>query len=239
MSFLEHLRDLRTCLTRIALGVTLCTCISLYWSEAIFLLITAPIKETFKDFQIIGTGPAEAFIVKLEVAIISGILLSSPNIFYQLWLFISPALYAKEKKILIPFVLISTVLFIGGNYFCYRTMFHYAFTYFYEEYASIGITPNIKIDEYLSFVTRMLIIFGLVFELPVICFFLARIGLLTHTWLLGNFRFLIVGIFIVAGILTPPDVVSQLLLAAPLCVIYVLCIIICFFFHPKQKVRNS
>lgn len=236
MSFLDHLRELRTCLVKIALSIAITTCLSLYWSEIIFSFLTAPIKNSFENFEIIGTGPAEAFIVKLHVSFLSGIILSSPSIFYQLWLFISPALYAKEKKILLPFVIISTLLFLGGNYFCYTMMFPYGLSYFYEEYQSIGITPNIKIDEYLSFITRMLIIFGVVFELPIVCFFLARLKILSHKWLLGNFRFLIVGIFIIAGILTPPDVVSQLLLAGPLCIIYALCVTICFFFYPKEKI---
>ena len=234
MSFIEHLKDLRKCLVRTAIGIGLCTSISLYWANEIFYFLTSPIKKNFDAIEIIGTGPAEAFMVKLEVSILAGLLLSSPNIFLQIWLFISPGLYAKEKRIAIPFVLASSFLFLGGSYFCYTMMFPYAFRYFSDEYLSIGIVPNIKIDEYLSFVMRMIIVFGLVFELPVLSFFLARMRLLSHKWLLGNFRYLIVGIFIVAGVLTPPDVVSQLLLAAPLLVIYLLCVIITYLCHPKS-----
>jgi len=235
MSFLDHLRDLRRSLTYSALGIMTCTIFSLYWAESIFRFIVAPIKQSFENLELIGTGPAEAFIIKLEVSIISGILISSPNIFLQLWLFISPGLYSKEKRVVIPFVLISSLLFLSGTYFCYSTMFPYAFKYFYDEYQSIGITPNIKIDEYLGFITRMLLVFGVVFELPIVSFFLARVGVLSHRWLIGNFRYLIVAIFIIAGVLTPPDVVSQMLLAAPLLVIYLMCVCICYVAYPKSK----
>lgn len=234
MTFIEHLKELRRCLFNSAIGIAVTTTLCLYWSEKIFSFIVSPIRNSFQNLELIGTGPAEAFIIKLEVSMIAGIILSSPNLFLQLWLFISPGLYSKEKKIIIPFVLISSFLFISGTYFCYNVMFPYAFKYFFDEYQSIGITPNIKIDEYLSFVIRMLIVFGVVFELPILSFFLAKIGVLSHKWLLSNFRYMVVGIFIIAGVLTPPDVVSQMLLALPLCVIYALCIIICYMFHPKQ-----
>lgn len=234
MSFLEHLKDLRKCLVRICIGLFVSASIALYWSKNIFDILTFPIKNTFHNFEIIGTGPAEAFIIKLEVSIIAGMLVSSPNIFLQLWLFIAPGLYPKEKKIVIPFVFFSTLLFLGGSYFCYSVMFPYAFQYFYEEYVSIGLTPNIKIDEYLGFVVRLIIVFGIVFELPIICFFLAKVRLLSHKWLMTNFRYIVVGIFIVAGVLTPPDVVSQMLLAAPLIVIYLVCILITYVSYPKH-----
>jgi len=235
MSFIEHLKDLRKTVTRSCIGILLGTIFSLYWSSEIFAFITLPLKVAFEKFELIGTGPAEAFITKLEVSFISGLLLSSPFSFLQLWLFISPALYAKEKKIAIPFVFISSILFLSGIYFCYIMMFPYAFKYFYEEYQSIGITPNIKIDEYLGFVTRMVLVFGLVFELPVVCFFLSRLGIVSHTWLLKNFKYLIVGIFLIAGILTPPDIISQMLLAAPLTIIYLMCLIIAYVSYPKKQ----
>jgi sec-independent protein translocase protein TatC len=233
MSFIEHLKDLRKCIIRICLGLFLCAGGALYWSKNIFDILTQPIYGSFQNFEIIGTGPAEAFVIKLQVSIIAGMLISSPNIFLQLWLFIAPGLYPKERKVVIPFVFFSTILFLGGTYFCYSVMFPYAFEYFYQEYVSIGLTPNIKIDEYLGFVVRLILVFGIVFELPIFCFFLAKLKILSHTWLLSNFRYIILGIFIVAGILTPPDVVSQILLAAPLIIIYAICIVITYVFYPR------
>lgn len=236
MSFMEHVIALKSSLTRSVIAVLITSTICLYWSADIFTFITSPLRENFTTFDIIGTGPAEAFIIKLQLSIIAGLLTSSPFCFYQLWRFISPGLYAKEKKLAIPFVLISSILFLGGVSFCFKMMFPYAFQYFYSEYEALGIHPSIKVDEYLNFTIRMLLVFGIVFETPVVCYFLARFGLVNAPMLIKNGRYAVVAIFIIAAILTPPDVVSQLLLAAPLLVIYALCIGICYFVNPKKDI---
>ncbi len=237
MSFIEHIKALRDCLIYAILGISIATLMSMYWAAEIFKFLTSPLRENFINFDIIGTSPAEAFFIKLRTAFTAGILLSCPNSFYQLWRFIAPGLYANEKKIAIPFVFISSILFLAGVSFCFTTLFPYAFQYFYAEYESIGIHPSIKVDEYMTFVTRMLFVFGLVFETPVVCFFLARLGILTHTILIKNSRFGMVAIFIIAGVLTPPDVVSQLLLAGPLIVIYAVCIGICYLVAPRKSAQ--
>jgi sec-independent protein translocase protein TatC len=234
MTFLEHLKELRSSLTFSALGILIASLICLYWSPLLFSLLTKPIRDNFGSLEMIGTGPAEAFIIKLKTALIGGLLLSSPHTFYQLWRFISPAMYENEKKITIPFVFISTALFLSGAAFCYFIMFPFAFQYFSVEYETMNISANIKVDEYVSFVLRLIFVFGIVFELPIICFFLARLRVITHTWLIKNGRYGMLVIFIVAAILTPPDVISQMLLALPLMVIYVLCIGIAYLSYPKE-----
>lgn len=237
MTFIEHIIALKSSVTRSILAICICSAVCLYWSQDLFQFITGPLRDSFGDFDIIGTGPAEAFIIKLQLSIIAGILFSSPYCFYQLWRFISPGLYAKEKRIAIPFVFISSALFLGGVSFCFKMMFPYAFSYFYAEYESFGIHPSLKVDEYLNFVIRMLLVFGVVFETPVLCFFLARLNLITPQFLIKNGRYSVVVIFIIAAILTPPDVVSQVLLAAPLIIIYGLCIGICYFVNPKKVAK--
>jgi len=232
MTFLEHLGELRKCLVRSAIGMLTCALISLYWVPVIFEFLTRPIRENFGTLDFIGTGPAEAFIIKLKTALIAGLLLSAPNTFLHLWRFIAPGMYDTEKKVAIPFVILSSLLFFSGAYFCYAIMFPYAFQYFYGEYESIGIKPSIKVDEYMTFIVRLIFVFGLVFELPVVCFFMARLRLITHQWLIMNGRYAIVVIFIVAAILTPPDVISQIFLAVPLLIIYVICIFITWYFRP-------
>lgn len=239
MPFLEHLRELRGVLTYTAIGIVICSLFALYWAPQIFSALTKPIRENFGEIEIIGTGPAEAFIIKLKTALIAGLIISSPHTFFQLWRFISPAMYQHEKKIAIPFVLASTLLFLSGASFCFFVMFPYAFQYFFAEYQEMGIQANIKVDEYISFVLTLILVFGLVFELPIVCFFMARLRLITHTWLLKNGRYSIVVIFVIAAILTPPDVISQTLLALPLLVIYVLCIGICYFFNPDGRKKTE
>lgn len=235
MPFLEHLSELRTCMIRAFAGITIATILSYYWSDVVFQLLTKPIKENFADIILIGTGPAEAFMVKIKAAFISGFILSSPYSSLQLWNFISPGMHESEKKFAIPFIFSTCLFFILGILFCYYAVFPFAFKFFKDEYLSIGINANIKIGEYLSFITKLLIVFGFVFEIPIISYLLARMGLLTHTWLISKMRYAIVGIFVIAGVLTPPDVISQLLLAAPLIVFYGLCIAITYLVNTKNK----
>src|SRR4029077_2248401 len=141
------------------------------------------------------------------------------------WRFVAPGLYDTEKRLALPFAIAGSFFFLMGASFCYELVFPVGFRFFLEEYASIDVAPQIRISEYLTFAARMLLAFGITFELPVVTFFLARLGVLTHRTLLGVGRYAIVVIFIVAAVLTPgPDVASQLLMAAPLLVLYALSI---------------
>lgn len=239
MTFLEHLGELRKRLTHTAMGVVAASIITLYWSTYFFEFLTRPIRENFGELEMIGTGPAEAFIIKLKTGIAAGLLLSAPYTFLQVWKFVAPGLYPQEKRIAIPFVLISTLLFFLGISFCYYIMLPYAFQYFSGEYLSLGISANIKVDEYMTFVIRLILVFGLVFELPVLCFFLTRLSLINHHWLIKNGRYSVLVIFIIAAILTPPDIISQLFLALPLMIIYLICIAITYFFHPKTTENKA
>ena len=227
-----HLEELRSRLIRslIAVGVAFFACYQ--FVEPVMGWLVAPVKNLESNkVQIIGTGLAEAFFTKLKVAFVAGIFLASPVIFYQIWKFVAPGLYASEKRYVKPFVFFGTFFFVSGAYFCYRFVFPTAFGFFISEYASVSIEPFLKISEYLSFATRMLLAFGVVFELPVFTFFLARAGIVTHKMMIAAWRYSVVGIFIVAAVLTPgPDVASQLLMATPLLILYVASIGVAYAF---------
>lgn len=225
MPFLEHLRELRGRLIKALCGVVMMTIGSYAYIEQIFSFLCEPLQASFLEspskLMLIGTAPAEAFLVKLKIAVGAGIVFSAPYSFLQLWKFISPGLHAHERKFAIPFVLCTTLFFFLGISFCFFVVLPVALTFFVGEFASIGVAPNIKIDEYLSFTLRFLFAFGAVFEMPVLSYFLARLRLISHHSLIRYFRYAVVIIFIVAGVLTPaPDVMSQLLMALPLLILY-------------------
>ena len=232
-----HLEELRSRLIRslIALGVAFVVCYQ--FVEPLMGWLIAPVKQfDAKKVQIIGTGLAEAFFTKLKVAFFAGIFLASPVILYQIWQFVAPGLYEHEKRYVKPFVFFGTLFFVSGAYFCYRLVFPTAFGFFIAEYASVSIEPFLKISEYLSFASRMLLAFGVVFELPVFTFFLSRIGLVDHKMMIATWRYAVVVIFIVAAVLTPgPDVASQMLMATPLLVLYLASIGVAYVFGKPSR----
>src|SRR5436305_120953 len=170
---------------------------------------------------VIRHGVDEAFFTKLKVSFIAALFAASPIIFFQAWRFVAPGLYDSEKRLALPFAVAASFFFVVGASFCYWLVFPVGFRFFLAEYQSISVAPQIRISEYLTFASRMLLAFGITFELPVVTFFLARVGIVTHRTLLGTWRYATVVIFIVAAVLTPgPDVASQLLMATPLLVLY-------------------
>ena len=239
MPFLEHLSDLRQCLLKTILGIFTASILAYFFSNDVFRILTEPIRDNFSELELIGTGPAEAFVVKLKTALICGIILSCPFTFLQLWNFISPALHQHEKKLTIPFVFVSSIFFFLGIVFCYYTILPFAFKFFQKEYLSIGIEANIKIGEYLSFVTKLLLIFGAVFELPVLSFIFAKLGILTDKWLISKFRYVIVLAFALAAVLTPPDIITQILLASALIVFYGICILVTYCVNKTPSKESS
>ena len=166
---------------------------------------------------------ASPFLTPVRLAFFVALFLAMPILLYQAWRFVAPGLYDTEKRLALPFAIAGSFFFLMGASFCYELVFPVGFRFFLEEYASIDVAPQIRISEYLSFASRMLLAFGLTFELPVVTFFLARLGVVTHRTLIAWSRYAILVIFVVAAVLTPgPDVASQLLMAGPLLVLYVL-----------------
>jgi len=203
----------------VLVGSTVCY----YFSNAIFAFMVAPLRENLQPGQgLIGTSVTEAFFSEIKVAIAAGVLFTCPYIFYQLWRFIAPGLSGGEKKLVLPFVTCATLFFLGGAYFCYRVVLPVAFKYFVEQYNTMGVLPAIRIGEYFTFFFRMVLAFGITFELPVFTFFLVRLGLWNYRLMISSLRYAIIGIFILAAILTPtPDVINQSLLALPMLVLYI------------------
>jgi len=241
MTLTEHLEDLRWCLLKSAVAVVLASVVCYFFSDAIFDFVVAPLRQNLEPGQnLIGTGVTEAFFVEIKVALAAGVLFSCPYIFYQIWRFVAPGLTGREKRWVIPFVLCATVFFVGGTFFCYRFVLPVAFKYFIEQYETLGVSPAIRIGEYFTFFFRMVLAFGVTFELPVFTFFLVRIGVWDYRFMLRSFRYAIVVIFLIAAMLTPtPDVINQSLLAGPMLLLYVLSIGVAYIWRKDEKVSNN
>ena len=236
MPLFQHLEELRTRLLICCLAVGTGFIVSYFFSSRIFALLMQPWINAMPPGQpakLIYTAPHEAFFVYMRVAFISGTILATPVILWQIWKFVAPGLYANEKKYMLPVIFCSCLCFVGGFSFGYLVVIPVAFRFF-ASFASEYITPMLRTTEYLSFANKMLLCFGLAFQMPVFAFFLAKLGLLSADFLKRKRKWAIVLIFIAAAVLTPsPDVVSQLLMAAPLLVLYEASVWIVHFFGSK------
>jgi len=246
MPLTAHLQELRWRLIKSLIAVSVAFVVSYNFADVLFNFLTRPLlrvdvtAEHAEAVNLIGTGVVEAFFTKLKVALVAAFFLASPVLLYQLWQFIAPGLYASEKRYARPFVFFGTFFFISGAWFCYAMVLPVGYAFFMAEYGTIHVSPQIRISEYLSFTSRMLLAFGGTFELPVITFFLARLGFVTHTMMLRTVRYAILIIFIVAAMLTPgPDVASQLLMAGPLLVLYGLSIGVAYAFGKPREAAGS
>jgi sec-independent protein translocase protein TatC len=243
MPLTSHLEELRWRLVKGLLAIGLGFAISYNFNERLFELLTQPLLDLNLNagsgdaehvVHLIGTGVVEAFFTKLKVSLVAGLFLASPVVLYQIWKFLAPGLYPTEKRYALPFVFFGTFFFVNGAWFCYAMVLPVGYRFFVEQYQTIRVSPEIRISEYLSFTTRMLLSFGVTFEMPVITFFLARAGAVTHRTMLHYVRYAILIIFIVAAVLTPgPDVASQLLMAVPLLFLYGISIGVAYVFGRK------
>jgi sec-independent protein translocase protein TatC len=236
MTLTEHLEELRWCILKSVLAIVLASGLCYFFSDAIFAFIVAPLRQNLQPGQnLIGTSVTEAFFVEIKVALFAGVIFSCPVIFYQIWRFVAPGLSRGERKWVIPFVLCATGFFIGGASFCYRFVLPVAFKYFIEQYETMGVSPAIRIGDYFTFFFRMVLAFGVTFELPVFTFFLVRVGVWDYRFMLRSFRYAIVAIFIIAAILTPtPDVINQSLLAVPMLLLYILSIGVAYLWRRPE-----
>lgn len=236
MTFTEHLNELRVRLVRclIAAFVGFLACYG--FAEQLFALLMQPLLDLLQPSggSLIYTGLPEAFFTHLKVAALAGLFVASPYIFYQIWMFIAPGLYEGERKYMIPIALCSAICFVTGALFGYFVVFPFGFQFFLG-YASEVITPMPSVKEYFSFSTSMLFAFGLIFELPLFMFFLSVLGVVNYKSLRKYRKFAILGSFVVAAILTPPDVVSQSLMAGPMCLLYEVGIWVSYMFGKKPK----
>ena len=224
-SLTEHLTELRKRLVISCWAIGIGFVVSYGFSKELFGFIMLPLARVMPDqSNMIFTGLTEGFFAYLKVAFISGVMLASPVLFYQVWAFIAPALYSHEKKYMIPLTVFSVFFFVGGAIFGYFMVFPFAFEFFMSFNADdIVALPSMK--EYLNFSTKLLIAFGLAFELPIFVILLHKIGLVTIDGLTKNRKYVLVGVFVASALITPPDVITQLMMAFPLMALYELGII--------------
>lgn len=254
MTFWEHLEELRSRLLRMLGAFFIGSIIAWVFREKLLLWLTLPYIDGWQAGGIGGKAslhfpaPAALFVAYLQIALLGGFTLALPIVLYQVWAFVAPGLYSSEKKLALPFVLSSCLLFALGGYFCLRIACPLAFQYLLGFSGSIGdqtlsqtleVTPTVMVGDYIEFVLRMLIAFGAVFELPVLISFLALAGIVNHRQLIGFFRYFVVIAFVVAAVITPPDVTSQFLLALPLCALYGVSIGIAWLFDRARSKRAA
>lgn len=218
MSFMEHLGELRTRIVRSLLALLVGLLVTFPFAERIVDYLARPIKKM--GFTLIFTSPTEAFWVQMKVALITALFVASPGILWQVWRFIEPGLHPKEKKYAVPFILIGSLMFIGGGAFSLLVVTPFALN-FLLSYARPGLTPMITLQNHVDFLLKFTLAFGAVFELPLLITLLARMGVVTTTMLAKNRKYAILGAFVISAILTPtPDVFNQTLMAGPLILLY-------------------
>jgi len=237
--FSGHLEELRRRLIVCFIAVGTGFVLSYGFKEKLFQILTRPLIGVMKTGdKLIFTGLPEAFFTYLKVAFLSGIILATPIIFYQFWMFVAPGLYDKEKRLMLPIVFLSTLFFLGGSFFGYFIVFPYGFKFFLG-FASEIIQPLPSMREYLGFASKLLLAFGVVFELPLIITFLAKLGIVSVSFLKKNRKYAILLFFVGAAILTPPDVVTQIMMALPLMVLYEISIVGARIFGKKPSVKDD
>ena len=233
--FMSHLEELRGRLVACAIAVGVGFAGAYFFCEQLFQVLVSPLKDVLPEGEkLIYTSLPEMFFTYLKVSLVAGVMAAAPYIFYQIWMFVAPGLYRNERRLLVPFVIVSTFLFVGGALFGYFVVFPFGFKFF------IGFSNDLvralpSVKQYFSFSIKLLFAFGAVFELPVIIFFLAKMGIVTPKMLKHQRKYAILMTFVVAAILTPPDVVTQLMMAGPLIVLYEISIIVAGFARVSKK----
>ena len=236
--FTAHLEELRkrliTCFIAVGVGFAICY----GFKEKLFQILVQPLLRVMKTGEtLIFTGLPEAFFTYLKVALLSGLMLAAPIIIYQFWMFVAPGLYDREKRLMIPIVFLSSFFFVGGALFGYFIVFPWGFKFFLG-FADEHIRALPSMKEYLGFSAKLLLAFGLVFELPLVITFLAKLGLVSVDFLKKNRKYALLLFFAGAAILTPPDVVTQIMMAVPLMVLYEISILGARIFG-KQKIESE
>ncbi|HEX6530409.1 MAG TPA: twin-arginine translocase subunit TatC [Burkholderiales bacterium] len=241
-SFMSHLVELRQRLMR-AVGVVgvLFVIFAFAWpgAGAIYDFLAVPLMSALpQGAKMIATGVITPFMVPVKVAALAAFVVALPYVLYQAWAFVAPGLYEHEKKLAIPLIVASTVLFLLGMAFCYYIVFERVFS-FIHTFAPTSITPAPDIDAYFSFVLTMFLAFGITFEIPIVVIVLVRMGFVTVEKLRDARPYVIVGAFVIAAVVTPPDVLSQFMLAVPMCLLYEAGVFLARFVAVRPKTESE
>lgn len=236
-SFMSHLIELRSRLMK-AVGAVLVLFIILFsWPGASYIydLLAAPMLASLpQGTRMIATGVVTPFMVPVKVTMMAAFIAALPIVLYQIWAFVAPGLYRHEQRLALPLIISSSLLFIAGMAFCYFVVFQTVFS-FIASFAPQSITPAPDIEAYLGFVMTMFLAFGITFEIPIAVVLLVRMGIVTVQKLKEARGYVVVGAFVIAAVVTPPDVVSQFMLAVPLCILYEIGLICARWVKPREK----
>jgi sec-independent protein translocase protein TatC len=233
-SLLSRLAEIRKRLVRSAIAVGIGFAVAYGFSEKLFEILATPLKVNMPPGdRLIYTSLPEMFFIYIKTALVAGILLAAPYVFYQIYFLVAPGRYQKERSSFVPFVMCSTLLFVGGALFGYFVVFPFGFKFFLAfSNEHLRALPSVK--QYFSLAVKLLFAFGFVFELPVVAFFLSRMGVVTPDFMKKKRRYAILLIFVVAAVLTPPDVISQFMMAVPVMALYEISILIATLAEKKK-----
>jgi sec-independent protein translocase protein TatC len=250
MGLLQHLEELRKRIIRSMLAVAGGACIGWWFAQdKIYPLMAKPLIDVYTKYgikaqdglpqQLTFLNPLTPFNTYLKVGLVAGIFLACPFVLYQVWMFISPGLYRREKKFLLPFLFLSVGLFLTGGYFGYRVVFPIAMDFLIHTYGK-GLTPTITIDEYTKVFLTMILGLAVIFELPIVIGFAALMGVVNAKFLIKHIRGAVLVFFIIAAVLSPTtDIVNMTIYAAPMILLYILSIGLAWFVHPKQRRKRK
>jgi len=235
MSFLEHLDELRKRIVRACMGIAVGVVLGFFFIDKIFSFLMAPARAALPPgTTLIYTQPGEAFSLYITVSLLAGALIAAPYIMYQVWMFIAPGLYSNEKRMAIPFVLFSTLGFLAGAAFNHYVAFRFIMAFF-ASFNSIDLRFMPKLDDVFGLYTKMLLGIGIVFQMPTVVFFLAKMRMVSARFLARHFKYALLLIFIIAAVITPTgDPMTQSIFAAPMIVLYGISIIVAWIVGPKR-----
>lgn len=242
MTFLEHLEDLRKRIFYSFIAVVVTVVPAWFFSKDIYNILARPVTKYLPEgTKLAYTHLTAPFMLYIKVSFLTAIFASSPFIFLQLWYFVAPGLYQKEKKYVYPFVIFTTFFFALGALFGYFVAFPFACNFFLK--MGSEFQPVITVDQYFSLALRLLIGIAIVFEMPTLVFFLSRMGIITSRWMVKNFKYAVLAVFIIAAVITPsPDIINQSILAIPMLALYGFSMLIAFIFErkrAKEKIKEG
>ena len=234
LPFTSHLKELRDRLLVCVIAMAVAFVFTYYFKEKLFAVLMQPfVKVMPAKSAFIFTGVTEAFITYFKISIVMALFVSAPVLLYEFWMFVAPGLYEKEKKFVYPFIFLGSICFILGAVFCYFVVMPVAYRFFVS-YAADFIIPMPDLKSYMNLTLKMLIMFGVIFELPLVAFYLTKARIINAKMLSSKRRYAILGIFILSAIITPPDLSSQLLMVIPLWGLYEVSILIARVFGKKE-----